>query len=629
MRDGSGPAGRPVPGGASRGVCFVAIGALATLSIVLVFILPRPYFVLSNDYDNGHYYNVRSLYEGLPIHNVEHPGTPVFLLGQLAMTKTTAETANVGTFLTVMYVVVGVVTGVSLALFCRLVLWTLPAPAAALALASIAAWPAFLVHLNTFCSESFVLATGLTALAGLWVVLEAFPRPKLRHLAFAGAACGVALSVKLSFIPFVGALALAVTLSVLRSDASLARKARGVLVFLFSIVSVFLAAILPVLHRLDEIILRTLNRPDVVPEGAFLSALGTASHHLLKEQPAIVVLFGVAVLLFVAVASDIATSRAAEGPEVEGGFDVRASVVFFVLLSGAFLYSLACAARDMVSYDSVGDSLRNASPTVLAVPFAVLCFYRVVVPELPERWRDSRTARRGAMLAAIVVAATSLSWHLVGRQTMIQERSRIVAETKVRFEELRRTRGTVAFWDGSPGWLLGEASFHFWGNYRYAENKFTEELRREFPGLAWLHLRDIRYLYEDGRLLKQGTPASERIWWRAPMHDALQHWLALKRRFPAYPKMQPRLFSWVGDGQVPDVLAFPEREAQQELYGRFGLSRGELHSWLEARLGPLDHWTERIGGTEWVFLARTQSGPAPVTSPAKHPAEVETRRGRL
>lgn len=626
---GSVPAkGRRKPGGTYSLVCLVAVGTLAALSAVLTFVLPRPYFILSNDYDNGHYYNVRALYQGLPIHNVEHPGTLVFLLGRLVMTRATAHPENVKTFLAEMYVVVGAVTCASLAVFCRLVLRPLPVPAAALALASLVAWPGFLVHLNTFCTESFVLAAGLMALAGLWIVLEAFPRPSLRDVVFSGATAGLALSVKLSFVPFVGALMCAVVFSVLRAEAPPSTKVRNALSFVFSLTASFVVAILPVAHRLDEIILGTFDRADVNPGGSVSRALASAFSSLLKEQPAFVALLGASVLLMFAVAVSALARRSGESAGAEVGFDILASLGFFVLVAGAFLYSLVCAAPDMKFYDSVGHSLRNASPSALVVPFAVLCFFRLVVPGIQEGWKPAWVLRHGVVLAAVVLAVTSVSWYLVRRQKLVQERSRIVAETKARFDELRRTSGTIAFWDGSPGWRLGEASFHFWGDYRYTESFFRGELEREFPGMTWLHLRDIRHLYREGRGTRSAPRVRRRSWWRVPLHEALQYWLAFKGRFPVFPRAQTRLFAGERNGFMPDLLAFPEREAREEVYDRIGLSRSELHAWLEGRMGPLDLWTERIADTEWVFLARAGGDKKPARLPAESPGEARAPEGK-
>jgi hypothetical protein len=612
-------------GGAGTAVvCVIAVIAVAALSAILTFVLPRPFFVLSNDYDNGHYYNVRALYEGLPIHNVEHPGTPVFLLGRLAMTPSTADPANVGEFLSRMYVIAGAATCAGLALFCWLVIRPFPAPVAALALSTLAAWPAFLVHLNTFCTESFVLGAGLVALAGLWLVLEAFPTPRIRDLAFAGAACGVALSVKLSFIPFVGAMAFAVVISVLRSQPPAAARVRGIFVFLVSLAASFLVAVLPVAHRLGEIILGTLHRPDVTPGSSTPGALATAFRVIVAEQPIFAALFATSMLLTIAIAVHGAARRVRERSKADVGFDGLGSLCFLLPVSGAFLYALACAAGEMPAYDSVGHSLRNASPAALAVPFAILCFHRLVVPDLPAFLRPSQAVSRLVVLGAIALAATSVSWHLSSRKEMILERSRIVAETRARFEELRQANGPVAFWDGSPGWRLGEASFHFWGNYRYAEGVFSGELRRAFPGMTWLHLRNIRHLYGDGSAVPPASGTSGRARWPAPLHGLLTRWSAYKSRFPLFPRARLELFAGESEGLLPGLLAFPEREARLEVYDRLGLSRGELHAWLQARLGPLELRTELIGGTEWLLFERIADGKGTGFRAAESPTRAES-----
>jgi len=605
-------------------VCVIAVIAVATLSAILTFVLPRPFYVLSNDYDNGHYYNVRALYEGLPIHNVEHPGTPVFLLGRLAMTPSTADPANVGEFLSRMYLIAGVATCAALSLFCWLVIRPFPAPVAALSLSTLVAWPAFLVHLNTFCTESFVLGAGLAALAGLWLVLEAFPTPRIRDLAFAGAAGGVALSVKLSFLPFVGAMAFAVMISVVRSQPPATARVRGIFVFLVSLATSFLVAVLPVAHRLGETILGTLHRPDVTPGSSIPGALAPVIRILLAEQPIFAALFATSMLLTIAIVVHGASRRARERAKAGVGFDGLGSLCFLLPVSGAFIYALVCAAGEMPAYDSIGHSLRNASPAALVVPFAILCFHRLVVPDLPALLRPNQVVSRLVVLGAITLAATSVSWHLSSREEMILERSRIVAETRARFEELRQASGPVAFWDGSPGWRLGEASFHFWGNYRYAEGVFSRELRRVLPGMTWLHLRNIRHLYGDGSAAPPASETSSRARRPTALHGLRSRWTTFKSRFPVFPKARRELYAGESEGLVPRLLAFPEREARLEVYDRLGLSRGELHAWLQARLGPLELRTEMIGGTEWLLFERIADGKGTGFHAAESPTRTES-----
>jgi hypothetical protein len=44
----------------------------------------------------------------------------------------------------------------------------------------------------------------------------------------------------------------------------------------------------------------------------------------------------------------------------------------------------------------------------------------------------------------------------------------------------------VAIWNR----FHNEASFHFWGSYRYASGEYGEAIGRKYPKYAWIHLRE-------------------------------------------------------------------------------------------------------------------------------------------
>jgi len=617
-----------------RLICLSALLSVAGFSVILTFVLPRPFYILGNDYDNGYYYNIRALREGLPIHNVEHPGTPVILLGRLLMTSTTARLDHVQPFLNELYVVVGLVSCASIGLFCLLTLRGFSAGTAALTLSSLATWPPFLTHLNQYSTESFVLVVGLVAVAAFWRILESFPRPPMGLVAFAGVACGVCLAIKLSFVPFVLAMELATSLSLLRAYARPKQKRLNLFVLWSATIGAFAIAILPVFHRLDDIVFNTLQRGDVRISDACLRAISESHWALLRESPAFVALFTSLVVL--ALVETIRRLR--QRPRADPGsidtspdFDDRSGLLFIALLSSSFVYAMVCAAPDLKYYYSVGHSLRNASPSAFVVPFAILYYTRLTCKRRrqnakPSAWRDH------AMLAtALVVVVSSVFLHLTLRQAMIRDRLSKIAETKARLGELRQQYGTLAFWDGSPGWRMAEASFHFWGNYRYAESYFEDELLAEFPGTSWLNLRGIRKLHQQTQQpqahvsLPTGSTnpdarSTSRPLWKRPLHWAYQRWLAMKQRRPVFPKRPPELFAGEKRGVLVGLLAFPEIQAEAEVYQPLGWKRSDLHSWLENRLGPLRLWTETIGGLEWVFLTpRGENNGNPLAEPVRPP----------
>lgn len=601
------------PAGSVRYVCFAALLAVVALSAVQTFVLPRPFYVWENDYDNGFYYNARALYHGLPIHNVEHPGTPVIVLERLLMTPTTARLDHMQSFLNELYLVVGLAYCASIGLFCLLVLRRFSAGVGALALSSLAAWPPFLMHMNYYCTDSFVLVVGLVAISGFWMLLESFPRPSLRQVFFVGTACGACIAIKLSFLPFVLALEVATVVSLLRCDTRPRLKIVNVLVLCSATAAAFLISIIPVIYRLDEIVFHTLKRRDVrIPDEA-LRALGRSGWALLKESPAFVALFVVfSVLVLIGAMRRILLAKGETPPGANGieGFDDLAGLTFVILLSCSFIYTLACAAPDLVYSYSVGNSLRNASPSALVVPFMILHVARISAGSRGVGRVSEAAKPRFLLAAALLVACLSIALHIVVRGEMIRGRLRDVVETKARLEELGRQYGLVAFWDKL---LMGEASFHFWGNYRYAGSYFDDELLDKFKGYSWLDLRDVQRGPEPPPGAKataapRAGPSpgvsgkTARPLWMSFLHRFHQWWLAMTAHCPAFPERPPMLFAGQDRGIRVGLLAFSEWSAETEVYQRLGWKESDLKARLERSLGPLNLWKERIGRREWVFL---------------------------
>ena len=615
--------GRGGSGHSTSLVCVAAVLVVAGLSLAMTFVLPRPFYVLDNDYDNGHYYNIRAHYRGFPIHNVEHPGTPVIMLGSLLMTARTEPLNQTQKFLNQLYLVVGLVTCASVGAFSLLVLRRFPAGAAALSLSALAAWPAFLMGLNQYCTESFVLGVGLVTLGLFWRTLEGLPRPRMRSLALLGGACGLCLSVKMSFAPFVVAVFLASGLGLLRSDLRGRAKLTSFFVLALASAGGFAAATAPIFCRLDEVLFKTLHREDVRMPGSPVTAVAESFWVLLRESPGFAVLlagFTVAAV-FVGVRQSRRSRRCAQPrSDLAREFDHIAGLVFIVLLSGALFYAMACAAQDLGLYYSVGHSLRNASPAALVVPFSILYCARLSGDEWGEvkvlgwSWQG-----RTSLAIALVLVVAAISVHLAERQTVIRARLGEIAMTRTRLEELRQRYGRLVFWDGSPGWRMGGASFHHWGNYLYAESVFEDEVMAEYQGTAWFPLREIRRLRQQAdrgaldasRTNDRAVPeASEepRPLWRRPLHWVYRRWLEEKRRRPAFPRREHEWFTDEEQGGSIGLLAFPEREVEEEIYRPLGWTSSDLKAWLERRYGPLVLWRERIATADWVLLAPQSPG---------------------
>jgi hypothetical protein len=219
----------------------------------------------------------------------------------------------------------------------------------------------------------------------------------------------------------------------------------------------------------------------------------------------------------------------------------------------------------------------------------------------------------------VVVVGYTVATHFGARQSTTRSRMSEIIETQARMDELRSQYGTIAFWDGSPGWRLGAASFHFWGSYRYANGYFDNELLAAFHGTTWLHLRDIPELVRMRRettppqrptaLPANPPPVLRRPIWKAPFRMAHRLIRALDRSRPKFPSRTLECYGGESEQVVVGLFAFREASVHAEVYEPLGWTRSDLHQFFVARYGPLDLWTESIGGCEWVFMGRRASMP--------------------
>jgi hypothetical protein len=368
---------------------------------------------------------------------------------------------------------------------------------AALALAEVFAWPPFLFHLDYFSSESFVLAAGLVTLAVLWRCLDDGYRTKPWLLLALGVVLGLSMSIKTTFIPLAVAAIAAIVVHLARSTCPLWASFALVGVVPAAAAVSFVAFNLPILGRLPSVVVRALLRQDaVVPATSWPACLAASSLGLVRGgTPFLAVAFAALVLAGWLLVSFFLTDpahRVRRWAFHSNRFDLVAGAVFVVVAGLGFLYCLAASAIWVRRLSDMGVALRNASPCALVVPWWFLCFgrllYRPVSFSAPRRrWLLGNVA----IATAVVAAALSMLMTVEARASSVDLAS---TETRRTSEEIGRfagPNGRTAIWDGSPGNSFGEASFHYWGNYRYASERFSDDVIRAYPHYTWFRLRDL------------------------------------------------------------------------------------------------------------------------------------------
>jgi hypothetical protein len=584
---------------------------------------PRPYYLTDIDSEQDYYYNARLIASGLP-ETVHHPGTPVHYLAYGILSVSGDEVPKTQRFFDLSYLVIAIVTSLGLLAFGGLALRDESAGTAALALAAVLAWPPFLTYLTILGADSFIVAAGLPAIGLFWHVLHGRTRPSRATLLASGASVGLCLAVKMSFVPVAIALFAGYAVWAIRRPpapgssppGSGVARSRPLILIGLGFVAGYLVAIAPVLGRVGVIWSRTANRPDVVPRGESLAQeLGQTALDLFRHAPGWTVLAvsgcALAILMLGRAAGSTRSASRAPRDTDQPTFDLLAAGVAVALLLAALVYT-AAASTSVSPGSAVGIRLRNMSPAALVVPLVILLAARAGSARIPARRATARWRSPGGVLAAIVVVAAAMLTDLGHRSRFITAHQERTAATQGRLAQLAQGTARLAFWTESDQDYLGAASFHFWGNYRYANQAYDHELVSQFPPYTFLRLRNLRRPPAEGE--PGGKPPSR------SRYGAVGDWYWTVRR--AALADRPHYTSFPGGvagesvERMVHVLALPEGELA-ELEGG---TEAEQLTVLTSRFGAGLSHKERIGGVSWVLLELSPTGaPArAVTSDGGH-----------
>ncbi len=277
------------------------------LFVLFTYIYPRPYYVFETDIEPDYYYNARLVLDGQPT-GLHHPGTLIYYLGALVLKMTGTELDHTQQFLNACYLVVAAASIGGLLIFWRRLLQDMPLGIGALTLVLAMAWPTWLNYSNYFGADSFTLAVGLPVSALLWR-LFATPHHKSWWLfALTGASLGLALSIKMTFVPFVAAAFGGVGIGQLLQSGStwtgatgkLSRAIQRTLQMTVGLVVSFIICITPAWAKALAVWYQTFRRPDVKTAGfGAIPALGDAAHLLFEANPLLTLLFASVSVWFV------------------------------------------------------------------------------------------------------------------------------------------------------------------------------------------------------------------------------------------------------------------------------------------------------------------------------------------
>jgi hypothetical protein len=580
----------------------VVIATLAVMGLVyyLTFVAPRPYFMSSMDSEQDYYYNARLIAAGLPV-STHHPGTPIQYLGYLLLLTAGDGLQSTQQFFTLSYVVIAVLTGAGLLATCALILRRYPPGVTTLALAVTLAWAPFLSYLNFFNADSFIVAAGLPTVALFWRAMEGSSPPRW-VLVTGGAGIGLCLAIKMSFVPLAVALLAGYGAHALltirregvggRTAGTLGRMRRALAPLFLGGAVAYAVATAPVIARVPGIWYRTLTRPDTAPQGGgVLSEFGKTLGLIARAEPLWLLVVGVAAAVAVVGFGRALRRRGLAGaasPAPDLQFDLISSGLFLVLLLAAFIYTGA-AAVPITPGAELGVHLRNMSPVALGAPFLILYGY--------ESYRSRRPAGRPetwwtqGILAAIGVAVVVMSAgpHLRERRQFIAQHRATIEATEHKLASMARGAGRIAFWTEASEDFMGEASFHLWGNYRYANQAFDSVLLRWFPDYTLFRLRYAGHLALDS--LETSGSRYGRI---GDLYWAIRRWVFQDRE--DYSRLGPVIAG--GDSVAISAIAFPEDEMSK----LEPMSEAELSARVGQWFGVPRVSRESVGGVPWLFF---------------------------
>lgn len=586
----------------------VAVWLLLGFVTYTTFVAPRPYYATDIDSEQDYYYNARLAADGLQ-QSVHHPGIPLHELGGLILAVVGNRLEDTQQFFNVAYLLTALASAIAIAVFGRLVMGREPFGTSLLALACILAWPPFLTYLSNFGADSFVVAVGLPTLACFWVCLERPIGRARKALILCGVGLGVGLAVKMTFVPVAAAVvATALVRGWIRSShkQGLTPRARAALAATWPLfaatVLAYFAATAPIWGRLALAWWRTFRRPDIAPQGeGFPAAVASAIGILIDANPLLAaVVFATTLIAGALVVREWLRAAAARGSNQDtpaDGFDFMAGGMLLGILVLGFVYTTAASAAIMPDAEP-GVRLRNISPSALFIPLAVAYCARWTRIHGSAGGLQAWGAQAGLAVVAMAILALGITRHLTWRAKFIQDRMQRIEATRSRIDQLADGPRRVAFWTGWDQDYLGPASFHFWGNYRYGNHAFDQQVVQQFPKYAFIRLRNIRQQTEP----PAPTIANSKYGKLGDLYWNFLQGLALKDRL-AYRRF-PDVITGQAQGIEVATIALPTREMKELRW----MTVPDLAAYVTDRYGAPRVWTESVAGVEWLFLELPRKG---------------------
>lgn len=577
----------------------------------MTFVQGREYFLGLTDGEHDYYYNARViLADGAPLRAL-HPGTPIYYLGALILAIVGDGQDNTQAFFNIGYVVGFLSIAAAMLFFARTALRGVGFGWAILIFATIAVWPPAVTYLNYFTGDIFILAATVVVLGMFWRLLGTSELGN-RQLAIFGVLLGIAMAIKSNFLLIAVPISVSMAVHFLRmagGDAWTTRL-REVVSRLFVVVGftflAFVVSIAPVLPQTHTLIRKLKNKAG--GSESFVSNLFDQLGSLFQIAPIFSLGLLAATVFAVIIGviwlkTDSPWKRVNWMRQEQAQHDLVATVIFLAVGGLVLVFSIVGqlhATLDGIDSDP-GINSRPITPIAMFLPLALL--------SLRELWRHSEHTRSWfsvqpglVNLLVIPVAVLAITWTFVD---YVRFRSDVFGNMRVdlaaRTESLDALRGDgrVAIWAWGEG--MGEPTFHFWGNYFYAYDRFDSEVLAANPNFTFIRLH-FAELLETGREAGLTSPSiaalremiEPRVLSSNPLKRAFQQW---GDRFP-YPDRTTELITGENVEEITAIVLIGDELSIS------GVDPVEsLMSLLPDRFGATEYSIIEVGEEKWTVFS--------------------------
>jgi hypothetical protein len=433
---------------------FAALAPMLAVWIEKVILLPRPVAAAYADPEVYFFYDSLREALGSAPHNVDHPGTPVQLLGALVLRVTGATPLAIDAWRSVMYSIALLLNAVAVVILLQTILRDVPRAAAVAAIWTFWICPAAMRHVAIWSPEAVYFCVAALVLAAFHAY---FMRPDAARAAWLGAAIGLCIGVKFVFLSW--AIAAALVIAVMG-----ARRVRDTALMLLATIAAFIIATIAAITRYKAMfhwLVALVSRSDWYgrprpASGSVAADLVTALTHAKSWHAWMVVAF--LLLLFVVRRGDAA---------------MRAALLF-----GAFAVALnyIMAAKGIVpkEADSFGDiRYRYVLPSAAAAMLVVAEACRA--PWLRRWWpRLALLAVSGAL-----VAKSALS-EIRTHRALVAESAVETAAVKEAVRGVARENDIIVY----EGVDLPEYALRA---HTYGEQRFLRMVEKRWPRVGYLY----------------------------------------------------------------------------------------------------------------------------------------------